>query len=108
MSTVWGAERKARLYKAPPADLRSLAIDAHTAEIAAKQEISSMRGKPKRNNDLVPLTIRVPLALRQWLDDRARWSTGSMSSEAARVLRSAMDAERQQQRAAAKREAAAP
>jgi hypothetical protein len=65
-----------------------------------------MRGKPKRNPELVAVTIRVPPEMRAWLDAKAKWSTGSMGSEATRALREVMDRELREQRAERKREAA--
>jgi hypothetical protein len=61
--------------------------------------------KPRRNTENVPLMIRTPPEMRAWLDAKAKWSTGSMGSEAVRALREVMDRELEQKRSR-KREAA--
>jgi hypothetical protein len=59
-----------------------------------------------RDPDRIPVMMRVPPDMDAWLRARAAYTTASISSECVRIVRAAMDAERQQQQRARKREAA--
>jgi hypothetical protein len=60
-----------------------------------------------RDPDRIPVMMRVPADMDIWLRAKAKFSTASISAECVRIVREAMNAERQQQqRAAKKREAA--
>jgi hypothetical protein len=59
-----------------------------------------------RDPDRIPVMMRVPPDMDAWLRAKAKFSTASISAECVRIVREAMDAERRQQRAERKREAA--